>query len=140
MEANNPFSLMFGKTPTSLIRRNHPYQVIVDTFDSGSPATFAYMITGIRGCGKTVMLRELAQEYRQRKNWIVLDGNAQNDLVNDLSEKLLYEGKKLKLFMDWSITINAQFVSLQIGKSESITNSEIIFESLLKKGIVGFVG
>lgn len=39
--------------------------------------------------------------------------------------------------MDWSITINAQFVSLQIGKSESITNSEIIFESLLKKASEG---
>ena len=131
MESGSPFSLMFGKTPNSLIRREEQYRTVTDTFDSVSPSTFAYMITGIRGSGKTVMLRELAKEYSRRKDWIVLDGNAQNDLVSDLSEKFLYEGKKLKLFLDWSITINAQFLSLQIGKDEKITNPEIIFERLL---------
>jgi len=133
MVNENPFSLMFGKTPHSIIRRETQYQSIVETFDSENPVTYAYMITGIRGSGKTVMLRELANEYAQRKGWIVLDGNSQNDLVIDLSSKLLYEGKKFKLFLDWSITVNAQFLSLQIGRGEQITNAEIVFERLLKK-------
>lgn len=133
MSDNNPFSLMFGRPPYSIIKRQEQYQRIVSTFESNNPSTFAYVITGIRGSGKTVMLRELANDFAKKENWVVLDVNSQNNLVQDLSEKFLYEGKRIKLFLNWSLTINAQLFTLQIGKEEKITNAEIIFETLLKK-------
>ena len=133
MKENNPFSLMFGKTPYSLIERQAQFQEISATFSSPNPPTYAFMITGIRGCGKTVILRQIAKEFSEREGWFVLDVNPQGDLVKSLSEKLLYEGKKTKLFIDWSININAKLFSLEIKKGEAITNPEIIFESLLKK-------
>ncbi len=133
MKNNNPFSLMFGKSPYSIIKRYGQFQEIFNAFNSEHPSTYTYLITGIRGSGKTVMLRQISEELSKSKDWIILDANSQNNMVKDLSEKFLYEGKKYNLFLDWSISINAKIFTLQIGKKESITNPEIIFERLLKK-------
>lgn len=133
MKQDNPFSLMFGKSPYSIIERQSQYLEILNTFSSEHPSTFAYMITGIRGSGKTVMLRLISEELANRDDWIVIDGNSQDELIQPLSEKLLYEGSKTKLFIDWSINLNAKLFSLNIKNEEKITNPEIIFEKLLKK-------
>ena len=129
----NPFSLMFGKSPSSIIKREDEYQKIIHTFNNFNPSTYAYIITGVRGSGKTVMLREIAEEYSNLNDWIVLDINSQGDIINDLAEKFFNEGQKNKLFNDWSITINAKIFTLQFGKKETTSNPEIIFEKLLKK-------
>ena len=133
MKNNNPFSLMFGKSPYSIIKRPGQYQEILNAFNSEFPSTYAYLITGIRGSGKTVMLRQISEELSKSNDWIILDANSQNNMIKDLAEKFLYEGKKYNLFLDWSISINAKLFTLQIGKKEKITNPEIIFERLLKK-------
>ncbi len=133
MKENNPFSLMYGRAPYSLIARPEQYEEILSTFNSQYPSTFAYLITGIRGSGKTVMLRSIYNELSNLDNWITIDVNSQGNIIKDLSEKLLIEGKKFNLFLNWSICLNAKIFSLQINNQEIITNPEIIFERLLKK-------
>ena len=132
MNERNPFSLMYGKSPYSIINRDAQYNEIIDTFCNENPSTYSYVITGIRGSGKTVLLRTIANELSSKNNWIVIDANPQDDFIKPLSEKLLYEGKKHKLFTDWSITINAKIASLTISNKNVYTNPEIIFEKLLK--------
>ena len=133
MKENNPFSLMYGKSPYSIIARPEQYEEILNTFNSKNPSTYAYLITGIRGSGKTVMLRSIYNELSNSKNWITIDINSQGDIIKDLSEKLLNEGKKYNLFLNWSICLDAKIFSLQLANKEVITNPEIIFENLLKK-------
>ncbi len=133
MKENNPFSLMYGKSPLSIIARPEQYEEILNTFNSKNPSTYAYLITGIRGSGKTVMLRSIYNELSKSKDWITLDINSQGDIIKDLSEKLLQEGKKFNLYLNWSICLDAKIFSLQLGNKEVITNPEIIFENLLKK-------
>lgn len=133
MKQESPFSLMFGKAPSSLIERQQQYQTVLDTFNSERPSTYAYMITGVRGCGKTVMMRQLASDFSKSQDWIVIDVNAQGEIRKDLSEKTLYEGKRFKLFLDWSVELDAGLLTLKIGKGEKVSNPEIIFERLLKK-------
>lgn len=129
---NNPFNLMFEKSPFSIIKRQDQYLQIKNTFNSEYPSTFAYLISGIRGSGKTVMLRQIAEDLSSSPDWIVLDINSQSDLIKDLAEKFLYEGKKHKLFLDWSISVNISVITLNINKKDEISNPEIIFEKLLK--------
>ena len=95
---NNPFCLMFGRPPYSLIEREEPYQTIIDTFNSDTPSTFAYIISGILGSGKTVMLSQIANHFSSKKNWIVIDINSQGNILKDVSEKTLYEGKNTIYF------------------------------------------
>ena len=133
MKENNPFSLMYGRAPYSLIARPEQYGEILNTFNNQYPSTFAYLITGIRGSGKTVMLRSIYNELSNSSDWITLDINSQSNIIKDLSEKLLIEGRKFNLFLNWSICLNAKIFSLQVSNQEIITNPEIIFERLLKK-------
>ncbi len=133
MKENNPFSLMYGRSPYSLIARPEQYEEILSTFNNQNPSTFAYLITGIRGSGKTVMLRSIYNYLSKLDDWITIDINSQGNIIKDLSEKLLIEGNKFKLFLNWSIRLDAKIFSLQIGNKETITNPEIIFEKLLKK-------
>lgn len=132
MPNRNPFSLMYGKTPLSIINRSEEYHTILDTFKSENPSTYAILITGIRGSGKTVLLRTISNDLRKNEDWIVIDANAQDKIIEPLAEKLYYEGNKHKLFIDWSLKVNFKFVELEI-KKEKTTNSEIVFEKLLEK-------
>ena len=133
--AENPFSLMYGRFPNeSFVDRNYIADQIYNLFDSKNPPTMAYAITGVRGSGKTVLLRDIVNKFCEKDNWITIDLNFGSNLVLSLANKLLYAGRKFNLFLDWKFTINASFISLTIGNSkDSVTDPEIIVEEMLKK-------
>lgn len=68
----NPFTIIFGIEPDSMIPRNKEYMQIVNDFESPSPVSYAYVITGVRGCGKTVLMNSIQNYFATQKNWIVL--------------------------------------------------------------------
>ena len=131
----NPFNLMYGRIPSeSFVDRSYIVDNILNVFGDDAPASMAYAITGVRGSGKTVLLRDIVNKISLKNNWVTIDLNLGSNLVNSLANKLLHAGMQYKLFLDWKLTINASIISLTIGKSkESITDSEIILEEMLKK-------
>ena len=58
----NPFSIMYGVIPPSLVKRNEAFGKIMDAFTDEDTVAFSYFITGIRGSGKTVLLRSIAKD------------------------------------------------------------------------------
>ena len=133
--SSNPFNLMYGRIPNeSFVDRTYIVDKIFSVFNNDNPSTMAYAITGVRGSGKTVLLRDITNKFSKINNWITVDLNFGSDLVISFANKLLYEGTKNKLFLDWKLTINASVVSLTIGrKNETITDPEIILDEMLKK-------
>ena len=67
----NPFSLSFGREPLSFIERGRQSREIIDSFSEENTAWQVYMITGVRGTGKTVMLHDIAKYFRKETDWIV---------------------------------------------------------------------
>ena len=132
MRKENPFSLMYGKTPYSLIERRKQVDEIVETFNSNYPSTYSYLISGIRGSGKTVLLRNVNKILRD-DNWIVIDVNPQGDIISSISEKLYYEGNKCKLFSDLKLKVNLKFIEIEFEKNNIINSPELVFETLLEK-------
>lgn len=132
MPQNNPFSLMYGRIPSSLIERTEEFKKITNTFKSNSPSTLAYTITGIRGTGKTVLMRAVSKELQEKSNFVVVDLNPQEEMISSFGQKLYYEGKKTNFFLDLNLTINLKYVQLDIGGNESISNPEVIGERLIK--------
>lgn len=53
----NPFNIMYGIIPNSLVARNEAFNQIIGAFTNPSISAMTYLITGIRGSGKTVLLR-----------------------------------------------------------------------------------
>lgn len=84
----NPFILNYGKEPINLIERDEELFKIQKTFTMKSPTYYSYLITGIRGAGKTVALTKIQEEFYKLKNWIVIDLTNTDDLLDSLAYSL----------------------------------------------------
>lgn len=96
---NNPFTIYFGKTPKQFIARLSQTNGIIDTFKDDKPSSQVYMITGVRGCGKTVMLTDVANAFRKEHGWIVLELNPERDMLMSLAASLYAIPELHKLFL-----------------------------------------
>lgn len=92
---NNPFSMTFGKSPIEAIPRVVQRQQIIEMFSSELINQQIYMITGIRGSGKTVLLNDIARYYKNESDWEVIELNPERDLLQSLASKL-YDIKGIK--------------------------------------------
>ena len=70
---NNPFSLAFGNTPYVEIDRSNVEFDIINDFNGERSVSNAYMITGVRGSGKTVYMTNICKRLRQDKRWVVIE-------------------------------------------------------------------
>ena len=57
---NNPFSMTFGIEPNNYIKRIKESEKIISEFSSETPSNYVYIITGLRGSGKTVLLSSIS--------------------------------------------------------------------------------
>ena len=75
----NPYALVFGREPSQVIPRASTITEIVETFDeqalSQQVYQQVYLITGVRGSGKTVLMTEVSARLRQRDDWVVVELN-----------------------------------------------------------------
>ena len=99
---NNPFTLSFGKKPIQYVSRIAQTSQIVENFISEYPSNQVYMITGVRGSGKTVMMTAIAEEMRKKEDYpvfLLMTGLYENiyELQNDKSMTFLYRAPKLVL-------------------------------------------
>ena len=67
---SNPFTLSFGKKPAQFISRITQTNEIVENFRADVPSNQIYMLTGVRGSGKTVMMTTVSNIIALRLNSI----------------------------------------------------------------------
>ena len=84
----NPFTLTFGKSPLEPVERPLQTMEIVDTFTAETVNQQMFIITGVRGSGKTVMMTEIARRLREREDWVVIELNPATDLLQGMLAKL----------------------------------------------------
>ena len=93
---SNPFSLTFGREPASLISREMQVNEIIESFDEPNPAIQVYMITGVRGSGKTVMMTTVAKSLAEDPVWVVIHLNPERDMLHTLAAELCNRKELLK--------------------------------------------
>lgn len=64
MENNNYSSLVFGKQPLNLISKPNEINTILSDCRGNNPINYVYLLTGIRGSGKTNLLANIANLLR----------------------------------------------------------------------------
>lgn len=135
---NNPYSMVFGKEPAQFINRFAQTDEITDHFLSDPPTQQIYMITGVRGSGKTVMMTELSKRIREEKDWIVTECNATRDILVSLASGLYHHNSLTALFRSAKINLSFFGIGVEIKRGEVITDIEIalqrMLETLRKKG------
>ncbi len=133
----NPYTLVFGKAPAQIISRASQSAQIIDTFCSDHPVQQLYMITGIRGTGKTVFMTEVCRKISQQKDWITVELNPERDLLHSLAAKLSSENELARIFQEAKINLSFFGFGLEVAGSVPVTDIETaltkMFESLKKQ-------
>lgn len=134
----NPYTLIFGKEPAQSISRASQSVEIIESFCSEAPSQQIYMITGVRGTGKTVFMTDITQKIRQKKNWIVVELNSERNLLESLAAKLCSEDDLVKIFQGAKINLSFWGLGLEITGTTPVTDIETaltrMLESLKKHG------
>lgn len=134
----NPYTLSFGKEPTKVLPRFSQMQEVLDNFEAEPPSQQVYMITGMRGSGKTVLMTEIVHHIRKNEQWVTVELNPARDLLTGLAAKLYNHSSIKRLFSDAKIDLSFFGIGLEIKKAEPVTDIEVaisrMLEILKKKG------
>ena len=109
----NPFTLSFGKKPVQYISRLAQTNQILTAFQEENPTNQFFMITGVRGAGKTVMLTNIAMEMRKKSDWIVIELNPMRDILQSLAAKIYSIPELHAKFLN-NCASHSRYFSLQI--------------------------
>ena len=134
----NPYTLTFGKEPLQSISRISQHNEIIEAFEEDYASQQIYMITGVRGMGKTVFMTSIAAYFRQKSDWIVVELNPENDLLMALASKLSSDHVLSGWFENAKINLSAFGLGVELSHSAPIHNIETalskMMESIQKKG------
>ena len=128
---NNPFTLSFGKKPTQFISRITQTNEIMENFQASDPSNQIYMLTGVRGSGKTVLMTTIANSLRTEADWVVLELNPERDLLQSLAAKLYSIPQMQELFLKSKIDISALGIGVSIEHAVPVTDIESALELML---------
>lgn len=83
----NPFTLTFGQIPEEYIFREE-VSGIRQNLDNDDPVCRSFIVTGTRGCGKTVVLSQLSNIYKEKERWLVVNLASGTDILRDASSEI----------------------------------------------------
>lgn len=126
----NPYTLLFGKEPTEAISRAAQANELIESFREGSQQI--YMITGVRGSGKTVFMTEIAKELREDDKWNTVELNSSQDLLMDLATSMASENKLAQIFQRGNINLSFFGIGLEVKGSVPITNVQVAITKMLE--------
>ncbi len=139
MTINNPFNITFGKEPEEFISRKGELEEIYNSLSLNLSNNEIFIISGIKGSGKTVALTSVSDFYKKENGWIVIDLNSEYDLLNQLAKSIIDEGKLRKLFIKTEFNFSFQGFGITLKGEVPILNVSTllkrIFEYLKKKDI-----
>lgn len=118
----NPFSITFGKEPLLSVSRETELMEIYNSFSNVNPVSYVYIITGVRGSGKTVAMTVVSDFYKKQNDWICIELNPENDMLEQLASKLYDAGKLKKLFLKSEFNFSFQGIGFSISGDESVVN------------------
>ncbi len=137
MKRNNPFTLTFGKQPNTYVFRHENIDTIISNFQSDNPISQTYLISGIRGSGKTVLMTSVANELA-KNDWIKVDLNSTQDLLDDFAMRLSDACKSTFQITEGSLDITVGGfgigVSGKTGDTDSVGRISQLLNYIKKKG------
>ena len=130
---SNPFSLTFGVEPNKLISREKDIDKMIENYTDEKPSTAVYLITGVRGSGKTVTMTALIDRMKKLDDYIVVTLNPNSQLLQSLASNLCENPILKAAFVKAKISIN-MIANLSIETSGPTQDTEVQLKKML--GIV----
>lgn len=128
---SNPYSITFGREPGQVIPRPLQKEEVISDFCSDDPPVQAYIITGVRGTGKTVLMTDICQDLTD-KDWIVAELNPERDLLQGLAANLSSETSLAQIFKKAKINLSFFGMGLEVSSEAPITDIEVALQKMLE--------
>lgn len=128
---HNPYTLTFGKSPEQIIERLSQMNEIISVFRNDPPTQQTYIITGVRGSGKTVFMTEIIKRLEKWTDWITIELNPERDLLTGIAAKLSSENELVRIFKSAKINLSFFGLGLEIKGAAPITDIEVALSKML---------
>lgn len=129
----NPFTLSFGNKPFEYVSREKDKTDIIEKFIKEPPVSHCFIITGVRGSGKTVMLTSISKYFLEQDNWVVIGLNPADDMREALAAKLYTSAKVKHLFLEKNFNFSFHGISFSISGKNPILNIDDLLDKMLKE-------
>lgn len=130
---NNPFTLSFGNKPLEYVSREIDKDEIIQKLTAEPPMSHCFIITGVRGSGKTVMLGSITKHFANENNWIVIDLNPEDDMREALAAKLYTSSKIKHLFIEKNFNFSFKGLTFSINGKNPILNIDDLLNKMFKE-------
>lgn len=128
---SNPFTLVFGKKPVQYVSRIVQTNRIIEDYEAVPAVNQIYMVTGVRGSGKTVMMTNIADILSKRDDWIVVELNATRDLLQSLASRLYAVPRLHDCFLKAKLDFSAFGLGVSIENAAPVTDVEDMVAKML---------
>lgn len=128
---SNPFTLVFGKKPVQYVSRIVQTNRIIEDYEAVPAVNQIYMVTGVRGFGKTVMMTNIADMLSKRDDWIVVELNATRDLLQSLASRLYAVPRLHDCFLKAKLDFSAFGLGVSIENAAPVTDVEDMVAKML---------
>lgn len=128
----NPFGLSFGILPENFIRREEIIATVMDGFVDEENDAKMYVLTGVRGSGKTVMLNYLKKQFEAMDDWLVLTINPEMDILESIASKLYEKGSLKRYFLKTSFNFSFHGIGFSIEGNTPLKNIETLLEKMME--------
>lgn len=128
---NNPFTLSFGKEPKEYIIRTNEYREIIEAFSSDNPVSNVFIITGVRGSGKTVLLSSLYKCFDIQDDFVAVDLNTRVDMLEALASSI-YDKTPIKhRYLKPEFSFSFSGISLSLKGEKPVSSISQLLEQML---------
>ena len=115
----NPFTLTFGKIPNTYISRQSYVSAVCEDFSAENPSRQIYMITGVRGCGKTVLMTAVSRKL-ESEGWLVVRLNPARNYLEELSRRLSEKCAGIAEIADRGFEVSIMGTGVSVGGADSL--------------------
>ena len=129
----NPFTLTFGRSPLESVDRPVQINEIIETFTADTVNQQMFIITGVRGSGKTVMMTEISHKLRADDHWLVIELNPATDLLSAMLSKLNSNQICTSLIKSAKIDLSFFGFGVAVEGAAPITDTETAIIKILEK-------
>ena len=134
MPDHNPFTLHLLLEKSPIYIPSGFASSILDEYTAAEPTRQIFLITGVRGCGKTVLMTSVSQAL-EREGWIVVRLNPARNYLDELCMRLSEKSTGIPDITDRGFEVFVMGSGFSTGSTDSLDNVGKInrFLSRLKK-------
>lgn len=133
MSDRNPYSIGFGQIPYAYIEQTDIVDKILEDFEDDFSQHSCYMLSGIRGSGKTVIMVTITEKLKSKENWIVVRLNPESELIEELAAKLYDSHKFITSFVNTEINLSKFGIGISAKSVSPAASIESAIEKILNR-------